>query len=96
MITVRVNASRDYDIHIGPGLRIKPFCPGAVCAVVTDDIVDALYARALEKSLRKSGLRCVKFVFSNGESGKKNIVNKWSFYLFYPIHFLALWLILKA
>ena len=87
MITVRVNASRDYDIHIGPGLlseageRIKPFCPGAVCAVVTDDIVDALYARALEKSLRKSGLRCVKFVFSNGESGKnaENYINLLNF-----------------
>jgi len=32
----------------------------------------------------------------NGESGRKNIVNKWSFYLFYPLHFLAFWLILKA
>ena len=34
--------------------------------------------------------------FYNGESGKKNIVNKWSFYLFYPIHFLVFGLILKA
>ncbi|MCR5206421.1 MAG: conjugal transfer protein TraX [Lachnospiraceae bacterium] len=34
--------------------------------------------------------------FYNGESGKKNIANKWLFYLFYPIHFLALWIILKA
>ena len=34
--------------------------------------------------------------FYNGESGKKNIVNKWSFYLFYPIHFLVFWLVLKA
>ena len=32
----------------------------------------------------------------NGESGRKNIVNKWFFYLFYPLHFLAFWLILKA
>jgi len=32
----------------------------------------------------------------NGEPGKKNIVNKWSFYLFYPLHFLTFWLVLKA
>ena len=32
----------------------------------------------------------------NGESGTKNIVNKWAFYLFYPLHFLAFWLILKT
>ena len=76
MRTVHVDASRSYDIHIGPGLlaeageRIKPLCPGGVCAVVTDDIVDGLYAETLEKGLRRAGLRCVKFVFPNGESGK--------------------------
>ena len=32
----------------------------------------------------------------NGEPGTKNIINKWSFYLVYPLHFLAFWLILKA
>ena len=32
----------------------------------------------------------------NGEIGRKKIVNKWAFYLFYPIHLLAFWLILKA
>ena len=32
----------------------------------------------------------------NGESGRKNIVNKWTFYLFYPIHLLLIWHILKA
>ncbi len=32
----------------------------------------------------------------NGGSGKKNIINKWTFYLFYPLHFLMFWLILKA
>ena len=76
MRTVRVSASRCYEIHIGPGLlaqageKIAPFCPGGTCAVVTDDIVDGLYAEVLEKSLRDAGLRSVKFVFPNGESGK--------------------------
>ena len=76
MRTIHVSASRSYDIHIGPGLlaqageRIRPFCPGGICAIVTDDVVDGLYARALEESLHEAGLRCVKFVFSNGEQGK--------------------------
>ena len=29
----------------------------------------------------------------NGESGRKTVINKWLFYLFYPIHFLVFWLI---
>ncbi len=76
MRTIHVNASRSYDIHIGPGLlaeagpRIRPFCPGGVCAVVTDDIVDGLYAGVLEKSLHEAGLQTFKFVFPNGEQGK--------------------------
>ncbi len=30
----------------------------------------------------------------NGEAGRKNIINKWSFYLFYPLHFVFLWLVM--
>ncbi|MBR4131980.1 MAG: 3-dehydroquinate synthase, partial [Oscillospiraceae bacterium] len=76
MRTVHVSASRCYDIHIGPGILaragewIKPLCPGGLCAIVTDDIVDGLYAEVLETSLRTAGLRAVKFVFPNGEQGK--------------------------
>ena len=76
MTTVHVHASRDYDIHIGPGIlaragsQIAPFCPGGLCAVVTDDVVDGLYADVLEQSLADAGLRSVKFVFPNGEPGK--------------------------
>ena len=87
MRTVRVDASRSYDIHIGPGLlaeageRIKPLCPGGACAIVTDDVVDGLYAGTVEKSLRDAGLRSVKFVFPNGESGKnaENYINLLNF-----------------
>ena len=30
----------------------------------------------------------------NGESGRKNLINKWAFYLFYPLHLIIIWLIL--
>ena len=76
MRTIQVNASRSYEIHIGAGLlpeageKIRPFCPGGLCAVVTDDIVDGLYADRLEQSLASADLRVVKFVFSHGEQGK--------------------------
>ena len=76
MRTIQVNASRSYESHIGAGLlpeageKIRPFCPGGLCAVVTDDIVDGLYADRLEQSLASADLRVVKYVFSNGEQGK--------------------------
>ena len=34
--------------------------------------------------------------FYNGESGRKTIVNKWLFYIFYPVHLIVIWLILKG
>ncbi len=41
-------------------------------------------------------LPIIVIYFYNGEPGKKNFIYKWSFYLFYPLHFLVLWLILQA
>ncbi len=76
MKTIHVHASRDYTVTIGAGLLakageyIRDFCPGGLCAIVTDDIVDGLYSETLEKSLLDAGLRFVKFVFPNGETGK--------------------------
>ena len=34
--------------------------------------------------------------FYNGEPGRKTVVNKWVFYVFYPLHLILIWLILKA
>ena len=32
----------------------------------------------------------------NGESGKKTFINKWLFYVFYPLHLILIWLVLKV
>ncbi len=73
MKTISIPASRNYAVRIGSGLlsqcgEVVP--SGSLCAIVTDDIVDALYSKAVEKSLRDAGNQCVKFVFPHGESGK--------------------------
>ena len=34
--------------------------------------------------------------FYNGEPGRRTVVNKWLFYVFYPLHLILIWLILKA
>ncbi len=34
--------------------------------------------------------------FYNGEPGRKTIVNKWLFYVFYPLHLILIWLVLKV
>ena len=76
MRTIHVNASRSYDVSVGSGLLrrageiIRSYCPGGVCAIVTDDTVDALYSAALEESLHAAGLKTVKYVFFHGEQGK--------------------------
>lgn len=76
MKTIHVDASRSYDVMVGSGLlagageMIRSCCPGGLCAIVTDDIVDALYGERLEESLRAAGLRTVKYVFFHGEQGK--------------------------
>ena len=34
--------------------------------------------------------------FYNGEPGRRTVLNKWLFYVFYPLHLILIWLILKA
>ena len=76
MEKVRVNASKSYDILISAGLleeageHIRKAVGGSKAAIITDDIVDGLYAGTVEKSLLCAGFKVSKFVFSNGESSK--------------------------
>lgn len=78
MNTVKVNASRSYDIKIGPGLlstlglevalmdRVRQVC------IVSDSNVWPLYGKAARESLEHYGLHVTSFVFPAGESSKNS------------------------
>jgi len=76
MKTVKVNALKTYDILIGEGLLesageiIRKAVGGQIAAVITDDIVGALYYKQLEVSLEENGFNVIKYIFKNGESSK--------------------------
>lgn len=76
MNTVKVNASKAYNIYIGSdildsvGERIANELGICSAAVITDDNVNALYADRVISSLEKAGFRTVKFVFPHGEESK--------------------------
>lgn len=76
MQKITVNASESYDVIISPGLLdesggyIKNTAGGTAAALISDDIVSAIYGPAVEKSLSDAGYRVVKYIFRNGESSK--------------------------
>ncbi len=76
MRTVRVDASKRYDILIGQGLLgnsgsyVRSAAGGGKAAVITDDVVDRLYADTVEKSLQGEGYKTSKFIVASGEKSK--------------------------
>ena len=76
MKTVEVTTAPAYSVHIGAGLLAQ--CGKLISAVhkpctavlVTDDIVDGLYAPLAASSLEQAGFAVVKFSFPNGERSK--------------------------
>jgi 3-dehydroquinate synthase len=76
MKTITVNTSKVYEITIGAGLLdnagaiLKKTAKGQSAAIITDDIVEALYAQRLTDSLVKSGFRVTRYVIPNGEASK--------------------------
>lgn len=76
MKTVRIKASREYDVIIERGALTRAgelalgVCPSCSACIVTDDNVDALYSDKLELSLRGSGFKVIKFVIPHGEASK--------------------------
>lgn len=76
MKTLEVSASTKYDIHIGKGIiknageLIRKVKRGGKVIIVSDDIVFALYGKALTDSLTEAGFDVGSFVFDNGEKSK--------------------------
>lgn len=76
MTTVTVNASRSYDIRIGPGLlstlggHAKALGRAKRVCIVSDTNVYPLYGSKAEESLREAGFQVSRFVFPAGESQK--------------------------
>lgn len=76
MRTVKVSASKPYDVLIGSALleNCAQMIINAVgkcnAAIITDDIVDGLFSNKVVSSLQKSGISVCKFVFKNGEESK--------------------------
>ena len=76
LTSIKVNASKSYEVLVGQdilkntGEFISNIIPKCKVAIITDDIVDALYSKVVENSLTQKGYSVVKFVFKNGEKSK--------------------------
>ena len=76
MKTVTVNASKSYDIKIGPGLlgslgaEAVKLGKAKKIAIVSETNVYPFYGAAAEKSLRDAGFAVTSFVFPAGEESK--------------------------
>ena len=74
--TIAVNASKTYEILIGPGLLeeaghiIREKAGGQAAAIVTDSNVAGLYGDRLAGALALGGYRVARFVFPFGEQSK--------------------------
>ena len=74
--TIKVNASKQYDVIIGRDLLkrsgefIEKVIKPCKIAIITDDTVDKLYADVVEKSLEEKGFSVIKYVFAHGEESK--------------------------
>lgn len=87
MKKIQVRASAPYEVLIGQGLLnncgeiIADTVKSRYAAIITDDIVDRLYADTVTSSLEKAGFRTVKYVFKNGEASKcsENLNNIYAF-----------------
>ena len=80
MITIEVNASKRYNVHIGSGLlselgsRLRSVCNASKVALVSDTNVFPLHGNAATQSLTRSGLKVVHFVIPAGEESKNGTV----------------------
>lgn len=76
--TIEVNTSRKYNVQLRQGLvsvlpqLVEPLCAGRKIGIITDDIVNSLYAAKVAETLDICGYTVSKYVIPHGE-GSKNI-----------------------
>lgn len=76
METVKISATREYDVHIGSGFldnigeKVNKLKNPCRVVLVSDDTVFSLYGEAVKNSLAKSGYEVFEFVFPHGEKSK--------------------------
>lgn len=76
MREITVTATKEYKIYIGSGQLdscgelIKATVAGSRVMLVSDDIVEALYADEVQNSLERAGYTVFRFVIKNGEKSK--------------------------
>ena len=76
MKTVTVNASKSYDIKIGPGLlnslgdEARKLGKAKKIALVSESNVYPLYGKQAESSLKDAGFEVFSFIFPAGEESK--------------------------
>jgi len=76
MTTIRVDASRKYDVLIGDGLLdraggyIRDAAGGHIAAIVTDDVVAGIYPERMNEALRGAGYETVIYKIKSGEASK--------------------------
>ena len=80
MITIPVEASRAYDIHIGKGLlesvgtRVKALLPQArTVAIITDKNVEKLYGQTVREAFSQAGFGVISHAVPPGEKSKSLI-----------------------
>ena len=76
MNTIKVNASKCYEVKIGQGLlanigsEISAITKAKIAAIVSDTNVWPFYGKLVQGSLENAGLASVSFVFEAGEPSK--------------------------
>lgn len=78
MRTIKVSASKSYDIMIGSGIlpalgeTVAKVCPVGTAVVVSDSNVCPIYGKAALDSLAIAGFKAISYVFPAGEQHKSS------------------------
>lgn len=87
MVTIHINASKEYDVMVGSGLlcslgqEAASVTTGRTAVIISDSNVWSVYGKTASDSLEKAGFSVHSWIFHPGETGKssENYLNLLSF-----------------